>query len=168
MKPNYILLHHSKTKDGSVVDWQAIRRYHKSWAHDGRIITREEAMQLKLKGEYVKRPWRDIGYHYGIEAINGTYEIVLGRFSTQSGAHCYQEGMNFKSLGICIIGDYDAKPMDTYLYNKVVSLCTALCVVHNIPPKNIKGHRDFASYKTCPGKKVDISRIREDVAKNLS
>ena len=46
MNPQYIVIHHSLTKDGTVADWEAIRRYHK-----------------EING------WSDIGYHYGIERV---------------------------------------------------------------------------------------------------
>ena len=46
MNPQYIIFHHSLTKDGTVVDWEAMRRYHE-----------------QVNG------WSDIGYHYGIERV---------------------------------------------------------------------------------------------------
>jgi N-acetyl-anhydromuramyl-L-alanine amidase AmpD len=31
---------------------------------------------------------------------------------------------------------------------------------HNIPPERIVGHRDYATYKSCPGTKFDLERFR--------
>ncbi len=168
MKPQYLILHHSKTKDQQVVDWQAIRRYHKGWAYNGKIIDHEEARELTLKGKKVKRPWTDIGYHYGIEMVRGEFEVLVGRFANKSGAHCYQERMNHKSLGILLMGDFDNHVPDIEQWGLAVDLCASLCAVHGIPVENVKGHRDFATYKSCPGHSFDMDKFREQVKYNLT
>ena len=48
---------------------------------------------------YLKRGWRDIGYHYVIQRDGTTEE---GRPLEQIGAHV--KGMNRNSIGICYIG----------------------------------------------------------------
>lgn len=130
----HIVIHHSLTKDQKVVDWPAIRRYHK-----------EELGYI------------DVGYPFGIEGIYrqgfGTvYEILVGRQLNQTGAHCKQAGMNRKGIGICMIGNFDVVPPPDDQLEKLISLVRALMSVFKIPKKNVKRHSDFAPYKTCPGK----------------
>jgi hypothetical protein len=75
-----IVWHHSATKDSpGLNDWEAIRKYHTSWRHDGHIITSEEwhkRNKADRKGLFQK-PWSDIGYHClsgetRIPTLNGT------------------------------------------------------------------------------------------------
>ena len=87
MTPQHVLIHHSLTKDGEVVDWEAIRRYHR-----------------EVNG------WSDIGYHYGIERVGKGILLQIGRPESQPGAHAKEMHMNSKSLGFCVVGNYDLAP----------------------------------------------------------
>lgn len=130
MKPENIIIHHSLTKDTETVSWGAIRKYH-----------------VETLG------WQDIGYHYGIENIGGRYEILVGRMATETGAHCSQDGMNNKSLGICLIGNFDNAAPDAAQLALLTKLVKSLMQVHGIPAANVFRHSQFATYKTCPGLK---------------
>uniref|UniRef100_A0A6M3KW65 Putative N-acetylmuramoyl-L-alanine amidase n=1 Tax=viral metagenome TaxID=1070528 RepID=A0A6M3KW65_9ZZZZ len=136
MKPDSIILHHSLTKDGETVSWQAIRRYH-----------------LDLG-------WSDIGYHFGIELVNDHYEILLGRMSNVIGAHCRNGGMNAQSLGICFVGNFDIAPPDGRMLLLGFKLIHCLLTVFEIPKGNIFGHCDFAN-RTCPGELFPLEEFKK-------
>jgi N-acetylmuramoyl-L-alanine amidase len=128
MRPTHIVIHHSATQDGKTVSWNAIRWYH-----------------VHTHG------WRDIGYHAGVELIDTEYEILLGRMLTEPGAHCVDAGMNSKSIGICVVGNFDLAPPATKQLDLVVRLTRSLMDLLSIPTENVHRHSDFAK-KTCPGK----------------
>ena len=122
------MIHHSLTKDSETVSWGAIRRYHVDHLH-----------------------WRDIGYHFGVELVYDDFEILVGRTLDESGAHCYQEGMNRKAIGICLVGNFDkVEPPDQQI-RATVKLVRSLMRQFNIPVHNVVAHRDYAHYKSCPG-----------------
>ncbi len=143
MIPEYVMLHHSLTTDGPTVSWGAIRYYH-----------------TVIKG------WRDVGYHYGIELISSGhhqyYEILQGRMPDQVGAHCYQGGMNRKSIGVCLVGNFDEDPVPQGQMDRTIELVSWLLGEFHIPVENILGHRDFASYKSCPGSQFDLDAFRNN------
>lgn len=147
MTPLKIILHHSATKDGLTVSWNAIRRYH--------------------MGECA---WSDIGYHFGVELMPdhgyapGSYEVIMGRMPDVQGAHT--SGHNEDSLGICFVGCFDESPPPTSQLLRGVELCAWLCHVHNLLPRDIYGHRDFAK-KTCPGLAFDLKSFRLMVAHRM-
>jgi len=140
MIPDSIMLHHSLTKDSETVSWSAIRRYH------------TEDMG-----------WHDIGYHYGIELVGPYYEVLLGRMPTYYGAHCKQGGMNQRSLGICLVGNFDEKPPPLAQWNKAVEFVHSLLEIYNISIDRIFAHNQYATYKTCPGKMFSLAEFKEDV-----
>ena len=140
MTPTHIVLHHSLTKDSGTVSWGAIRRYH-----------------TKDLG------WRDIGYHFGIEMVNDSCEILLGRMPYETGAHCTQQGMNNTSLGICFVGNFDIEKPSDIMWKKGLDLCSVLCKAFKVPVDNIHGHNYYAPYKSCPGKLFNVERFKKDL-----
>ena len=135
MKPKYIIIHHSLTKDSGTLSWGAIRRYH------------------------LGHNWNDIGYHYGIEMIQDSYEILVGRVEDIAGAHC--KGMNSKSIGICCVGNFDDKPMPYEQERKLLTLCRSLVDRYRIPIDNVLGHREVTNFdRTCPGRMFNMEVFR--------
>lgn len=140
LKIERIIIHHSLTKDSKTVSWQAIRRYH-----------------TKTLG------WDQIGYHFGVELVDDHYEILVGRMFNEPGAHCIQQGMNRRSLGICIIGNFDYNPVPSAQWIVAACFTASLLMQFNLPVSAVRGHRYYAPYKSCPGKNFDMNLFREQV-----
>jgi len=133
--PTHIIIHHSLTKDSQTVSWNAIKKYH----------------TLVLG-------WDDIGYHYGIEKVNNEYLCMIGRPLTMPGAHT--RSMNDISVGVCCVGDYDLEiPTDEILWELSHRIIKPLMHIFCIPKNNVKPHRIYSRYKTCPGNKFDMERL---------
>lgn len=152
--PKNIILHCSASKDHpDVVDRAAIIRFH-----------------VEVNG------WDDGGYHRYIEDTDGDgkFEILTGRAITTPGAHCPEQGMNFKSVGICFIGGDPwtgfgpAYPMPQAQWDAGVKLCVELCREYVIPVENIWCHRDFNKGKTCPGVGFNRDLFRSEVKAALN
>jgi peptidoglycan hydrolase-like protein with peptidoglycan-binding domain len=149
-RPENLVIHCSASPDHGYLDWPSLRKYH-----------------------IEERNFIDIGYHYGIENVHGSYEILIGRPERQPGAHCREQGMNYRSLGVCLVGGDPWKGFDNKLcplpeeqYNKLVELCTRLCIKHKISNRNIYFHRNFAP-KPCPGYGINREMLRDDVNSRL-
>jgi N-acetyl-anhydromuramyl-L-alanine amidase AmpD len=146
--PEYIILHHSFTKDGEKKDWDAIREYH-----------------IKTNG------WNDIGYHYGIELYDGRLTIMVGRRESLAGAHTKELGMNSRSIGICVVGNYDEAPPPLANLDLLAYLCVRIMRDYGITPDRVIGHRDVGlmagfdwkkgQYKTCPGRLFSVDAFRK-------
>lgn len=136
-KPEYIIIHHSATQQG---DAETFRRAHKA------------------KG------WRDIGYHYVIG--NGTYsgdgEVETGRPENESGAHCSADGMNFKSIGICLVGNFDIDKPTPAQMEALEKLCRDIMAQYKIPVSKVLGHGEVKGAATnCPGRHFNMAEFRK-------
>ncbi len=146
MKPEFVIVHHSATRDSGTVSWGAIRRYHTDTLG-----------------------WSAIGYHAGVEMTTDpgaglTAETFMGRPWHVNGAHCRHAGMNRKGLGVCLVGNFDEVAPPPAQLERAAELVDMWCRLFSIPLDNIKGHRDYHPSKTCPGNLFDLDAFRDQVA----
>ena len=140
MKPEWIVIHHSATRDSGTVSWDAIKRYH-----------------MEVNG------WQDIGYHYGVELVGDSYVVLFGRQPTVAGAHSKELNFNNKSLGVCLVGNFDEAPPPAEQLKAAAWIVKILMRTFGIPVERVIGHRDVGLmagfdwklgpqvYKSCPG-----------------
>lgn len=124
-KIDTIIIHCSATKDGVPFHASDIDLWHK------------------------QRGFKCIGYHY-VVTIDGCVE--KGREENETGAHCAQQRMNHRSIGICYIGglDRNGNPSDTRNdAQKKALLRLVKSLRSRYPGARVRGHRDFAP-KACP------------------
>ncbi len=154
MNPQYIVIHHSLTKDGIVADWDAIRKYH-----------------LEAHG------WSDIGYHYGIERVGKNLFLQVGRPESEPGAHTKEMHMNSKSLGICVVGNFDLTPPGLEVMRFLAEIVRRKVADYGIPVQAVLGHREVGAmagfdwrkgqYKSCPGRYFNMDILRAMVSGEL-
>jgi len=154
MNPQYVIIHHSLTKDGTVADWEAIRKYHR-----------------EVNG------WSNIGYHYGIERVGKTFVLQVGRPESQEGAHTKEMHMNLKSIGICVVGNFDLAPPGLEVMRFLADIVRRKVAEYGIPVNAVLGHREVGlmagfdwrkgQYKSCPGKHFQMDLLREMVGAQI-
>ena len=133
-----ITIHHSLTKDQHTEDWKSIDYYH-----------------TKVLG------WKDIGYHAGMEIVNGRLYYKIGRPLDMQGAH--EPKVNKTCIGICVVGNFDLVAPTKLHYWLLASLCRAFQKRFDISIENINFHRDYSN-KTCPGAQFDKVILRRCIA----
>lgn len=140
MTPKFIIVHHSavsRTKNSN--QFVANNNYHKSIG-----------FPKSLLGFY-------LGYHY---EINAAGKVFQARYNYEVGAHCKENLMNYKSIGIGLDGNFDIEdPTPEQIYS-LRDLLRRLCRDLKLSRDAILFHRHFADYKSCPGKRVDLCFIR--------
>ena len=166
-KPTWIVIHHSASTDSVTRNWDGIRAYHKSYRYQGDIITAERYDELLAAGKTagLELPWSDIGYHLGIEAVGGMIAVQQGRPIGTVGAHAH--GFNSKSVGICLVGNYDVTEPDDGRLFLLASVCRELQRQFSIARDQVIGHREtypilgITVQKSCPGTAFDLVKFRK-------
>lgn len=115
---------------------------------------------IKLRHKLL-RGWSDTGYHFIIgNGITKDGQIYNARPIDYVGAHAY--GYNTKSIGICIIGNFDCSTPSFRQYRSLIKLILSLKEEYKIKSENVLGHNETSlCEKTCPGKRISIQRIRK-------
>jgi len=137
-KPQHIIVHHSITpRDlNSDITETSFNNTHKNRG---------------FPASYFKGNTWHIGYHY---VIFGDGEVRQYRAHKTVGAHCKEESMNFKSIGICLTGNFDVEYPSKAQVDALRDLVGFLREELSIPVKNIAPHRKYATYKSCWGKNL--------------
>jgi len=137
----YIIIHHTATKRDRTKFWS-------------------------VKKNHIKRGWGDIGYHYFITPRR----IYKGRSEEFVGAHCKYGGFNFKSLGVCLTGNFEKEYPTQSQISFLGQVVDELCARYRIPRANILGHRETGAKTLCPGKNLlpYIEALRKQTPKPTS
>jgi len=130
-KPQFIVVHHTAT-DRRKTTFAAVNEYHrKKWNFKSKL------------GFY-------IGYHY---FIDGNGVITHGRDNLEAGAHTSQGGMNYKSIGVCLAGNFDIESPSTEQTVQLAELMYQVSKAYGIPAANVHPHRKYAP-KSCYGRNL--------------
>ncbi|MCG2712895.1 MAG: N-acetylmuramoyl-L-alanine amidase [Candidatus Omnitrophica bacterium] len=127
----YIIIHHSATDEGNALGFH---RNHETRGFD-----------------------KGLGYHFVID--NGTQGKKAGHIEVsprwikqQDGAHCKAGNMNFRAIGVCLVGNFNKGCVSEKQMESLVYLINRLCSYYKIPKKNIIGHGQVKGASTdCPG-----------------
>ena len=127
----YIIIHHSATDEGDVC---FLNRLHR------------------------RRGWCGIGYDFVID--NGTkgkqdggIEASERWLKQENGAHCRASEMNYKGIGICLVGNFSKERVSEKQLDSLIYLVNILTKYYRIPMSHIMGHGQVKGARTeCPGK----------------
>ena len=138
LEPRYIIIHHTGAEEENA---EQVRKYHLSLG------------------------WTDVGYNYIIEKEG---KLVKGRPLKIPGAHTKAGGMNRKSIGIALIGNFENhRPYPRQLFT-LKELLNNLTQEYSIQVSNILGHREVPDANTvCPGKYFPLDEIRREISSVL-
>ncbi|KUO53089.1 MAG: hypothetical protein APF76_14960 [Desulfitibacter sp. BRH_c19] len=118
----------------------------------------EETDAEHVKRNHLQKGFRDIGYNYIIEN-NG--KVITGRPLDIPGAHCIGDRMNFRSIGVALIGNFEERSPYAEQINSLIPLLQGLQLKHSIKLENILLHKLVKGSSTkCPGKLFNWNEIK--------
>ena len=129
--PEYIIVHHSATPR-DVTHFNTIRNNH------------------------IGIGWGDVAYHHWVAgALDGLGVHIAGRPENKIGAHDDMQKMNYRSIGICVCGDFhpssgNEQPSAEQLATLQILLDT-IRQQRGIPKERVMGHRETPDTTNCPG-----------------
>ena len=83
------------------------------------------------------------------------------------GAHVTLRNLdrNFRGIGICLIGNFETKPVPEEQYQSLLQLTKRLMAEYHIPVDNVTGHGTVEGEHTkCPGKNFPLDRFIKDLS----
>jgi len=128
---------------------------------------RSNTTKEKIDKWHKKKGWNGIGYH---KVIEGNGAIKNGRSESIQGAHAL--GVNARSLGVCVVGNFEKEIPTPSQINSLVRVLTNWCIIYGLDEKAIYGHYNVPGGTTptaCPGTnlKSKLPMIKAQVKANL-
>lgn len=139
-KWRYIVIHHSATDEGNAFFFHKFHRF---------------------------RGWESLGYHFVIDngtsgKQDGNIEASPRWIKQHNGAHCKDSRMNFKGIGICLVGNFNKEEVSARQLDSLVYLVNILKEYYKVPSQNILGHSQVPGAKTdCPGRKFPWRKFKQ-------
>jgi len=120
-----------------------------------------ERSPQQVKDYHLSLGWRDVGYNYLIDYAG---KVHAGRSLSIPGAHCIAGNMNFRGIGIALLGNFEEKTPTPNQMHSLFALSAELCAEHQVHPDRILGHGEVpGAYTGCPGRYLDLSAVRRVV-----
>ncbi len=126
--PEYIIVHHSATP-------------------------RDATHFQTIKNNHLGIGWGDIGYHHWIAgALDGDGLHFAGRPENKIGAHDNDDKMNYRSIGICVCGNFESETPSAAQLATLQKLLDDIRMRKGIPREKVIGHGETRGSATnCPG-----------------
>ena len=128
-----IVVHHSESTDTTRLDTRRIRDYH-----------------VDSKG------WDDVGYHFLVEKVGPSYEVIAGRPLDMSGAHA--RGSNTTHIGVCLVGNFNRSDPPRVRLKVAARHIKGLVKTLRIRRSAIRLHREVND-TDCPGTRFRKERL---------
>lgn len=93
---------------------------------------------------------------------NGIWQLTA---LNERGTHAGE--CNASSIGVEVVGNFDAHAWPPLLENLVVDTVASFLAWRCLPAERVAGHRDCKSPKTCPGRAVNLTTVRELVRRRI-
>ncbi len=74
--------------------------------------------------------------------------------------------VNYLGIAVALVGNFENHDVHPLQYEALIQLLTNLSMRYNIPPERIVGHGELQNTQ-CPGKHLDMSKVRADVAASI-
>lgn len=117
-----------------------------------------------------KRGFDELGYHFVVDngegLPDGNVEVGSRWLKQKYGAHAKSADgkYNQQGIGICLVGNFEKSSPTAAQWEVLVKLVAYLSRKYDIPAENLIGHRDINKTTLCPGKNLDLEKLRKDVA----
>lgn len=103
--------------------------------------------------------WPGIGYHYVIARDGMVYKTNAASIVSYHAGNA-----NGRSLGVCLVGNFDQETPGEAQIEALVELLKGLMQAFGISADRVVGHREVpGTRKSCPGRNISMDALRRQL-----